>query len=610
MRTSLRIALLACACGAAWSGVARAATYYVSPAGSDGAAGTSPAAAWATVAKVNARTFQPGDSVLFAAGGVWHEMLSPRGNGTTAAPITFGAYGEGRAVLDGAGAPQSAYAGIELGRSYLVVRDLELRNWNGPLVYVAGGTGVTLSNIYGHHADEGIHPTPSAASSAFTVERSVIASIGDGPAGSAINLPPSASDWVVRDTEISGAADSCVIDQGARSQYLRVRVHGCGFGGYTYGTHGLYLKGPGQSLRDSEIYTAEDSCVSVRFQDAVVSGNRIHGCLEGISWYEYATAQGSVSLTRNRIWDTGTGIYLDGSPTQRFLISNNTILGGRVAGGASIGISARTSRGLSIENTIVAGALSTALAAGPMGAAGYRERANVFAADGTLRFSWNGNDSTFTAYRAASGQGAGSRAADPLLAAANPVAPDLALRVGSPAIDAGVADPATGALAAGCDGAALRYCGSAPDAGAVELLLAAPIGAGSPGTITPPPPTAGGPVPVSGPAPAAVLPATGGEKGASRRRAPSRQAAPRRAARHPRGAGDPGAARGHGLPAARRRAHRARAWRPARLRQGPAAGRALRFRIELVTADGRRVSETLGVKTPRAARHAQPRPAR
>ena len=99
----------------------------------------------------------------------------------------------------------------------------------------------------------------------------------------------------MRDTRIAGAADSCIIDQGARSQYLRMQVSGCGFGGYTYGTHGMYLKGPGQSVVDSEVSNSLDSCISVRFQDAVVSGNRVHGCLEGISWYEYATANGTVA---------------------------------------------------------------------------------------------------------------------------------------------------------------------------------------------------------------------------------------------------------------------------------------------------------------------------
>ena len=44
-------------------------TYYVSPTGDDAKDGRSPAAAWKTVAKVNATAFKAGDQVLFARGG-------------------------------------------------------------------------------------------------------------------------------------------------------------------------------------------------------------------------------------------------------------------------------------------------------------------------------------------------------------------------------------------------------------------------------------------------------------------------------------------------------------------------------------------------------------
>ncbi len=69
-------------------------TYYVSPTGSDNNPGTSQAAPWQTVSKVNGTSFQPGDSILFQDGGQFHENLVPISSGTTAAPITFGAYGD------------------------------------------------------------------------------------------------------------------------------------------------------------------------------------------------------------------------------------------------------------------------------------------------------------------------------------------------------------------------------------------------------------------------------------------------------------------------------------------------------------------------------------
>ena len=53
-------------------------TYYIdSSGGNDSNSGTSTSAAWQTLTKVNGITFQPGDKILFKAGGAWSGMLSP-----------------------------------------------------------------------------------------------------------------------------------------------------------------------------------------------------------------------------------------------------------------------------------------------------------------------------------------------------------------------------------------------------------------------------------------------------------------------------------------------------------------------------------------------------
>ena len=73
------------------------ATYYVDAAGGDdGASGRTMAAAWKTLARVNrVDAFQPGDRILFKAGGVWTGQLRPRGSGALGRPITIDRYGEG-----------------------------------------------------------------------------------------------------------------------------------------------------------------------------------------------------------------------------------------------------------------------------------------------------------------------------------------------------------------------------------------------------------------------------------------------------------------------------------------------------------------------------------
>lgn len=75
-----------------------ATTYYVSPNGNDNYPGFLTATPWKTVAKVNKSRFQPGDSILFLAGGTWREELIP-----PASNLTFGAYGTGaRPIISGA----------------------------------------------------------------------------------------------------------------------------------------------------------------------------------------------------------------------------------------------------------------------------------------------------------------------------------------------------------------------------------------------------------------------------------------------------------------------------------------------------------------------------
>jgi len=77
-----------------------ATTYYIDATnGSDSNTGTSPTAAWKTIAKVNNSSFNPGDFILFKRGQVWREMLIVSSSGSLGNPITFGAYGSGNNPL-------------------------------------------------------------------------------------------------------------------------------------------------------------------------------------------------------------------------------------------------------------------------------------------------------------------------------------------------------------------------------------------------------------------------------------------------------------------------------------------------------------------------------
>lgn len=79
---------------------ANAETYYVKNGGNNASAGTSHATAWATIAKVNATAFAPGDSVLFRCNDIWREYItfSPPA-GTAGGRVYYGSYQTGNKPL-------------------------------------------------------------------------------------------------------------------------------------------------------------------------------------------------------------------------------------------------------------------------------------------------------------------------------------------------------------------------------------------------------------------------------------------------------------------------------------------------------------------------------
>jgi hypothetical protein len=374
-------------------------------------------------------------------------------------------------VVDGAGA--TGFAGVMVnGRSSLVFEHLAIRRWtaDGQGVYLAGANSVRFADVVVEDSAEGFHQSPSAPSAGVVIEASRISRIaGAAGSGVGINVTNGSSGWHVTDTVIEHIADSCVIDQGADSVYERVTATDCGFGGLTYGTHGLYLKGPRQTLRDSTVSGAYSNCVSVRFQDATIAGNTVSNCPIGIAYFESATAAGSVTIVRNRISDTRTGIYIDSSPSQSFRISQNTIVGGRRNGATTEGIVSNAASRLQVTNNILTGALGKVLDISGTAAAAYGQRGNALYAPGAS-YAWNGRFVTSAAaFAGLSGQGAGDSTVDPRLASINPAAPNFQLSATSPVRDAGVLNPSGLAMTAGCDGAQAHYCGSAPEPGAIEL---------------------------------------------------------------------------------------------------------------------------------------------
>jgi hypothetical protein len=76
-------------------------TYYLSPSGSNAAAGTSPATAWQSLGRASAAVLPPGTRLLLQGGRRFSGTLTlgARDAGDAARPIRIGSYGKGRATI-------------------------------------------------------------------------------------------------------------------------------------------------------------------------------------------------------------------------------------------------------------------------------------------------------------------------------------------------------------------------------------------------------------------------------------------------------------------------------------------------------------------------------
>ena len=166
---------------------AGATTYYVAAAGSDSNVGTDAGHPWATIGKINAGTFSPGDSILFNRGDIWYgTSLTAGASGTSGAPITFGAYGtgadpviKGSTLLSTGGyvlAPNTSSAIFSRSDSGTSSTDSGTRNWREQVSHLdllSTATTITIT----------VQASPTAA---FNITGSGIGPAATAPNASAI----------------------------------------------------------------------------------------------------------------------------------------------------------------------------------------------------------------------------------------------------------------------------------------------------------------------------------------------------------------------------------------------------------------------------------------
>jgi hypothetical protein len=285
--------------------------YYVSPSGSDANPGTSPASAWQTVEQVDRAALVAGDEVLFEGGATFSDDALMPGwgentSGTSAAPISFGSYGQGEATIT-----QGVWFKAD---DHLAFQDLRLGNVDGysGTGFQGNGEDITILDTTIEHVSLGIN----AEGSDWRIAGNTINDTGDsglllGYTAAAPGDPPGGSNYVVRGNTITNTGLNPTD---------------------TYGTHGIYVKVTDSSITDNTISHFNDDGISVRYRDSTISGNHISYGKIGLAWFQYDTTAGTSRWTDNAISNvTSAGIFVCGiaqdcrEPLESFQISGGAI---------------------------------------------------------------------------------------------------------------------------------------------------------------------------------------------------------------------------------------------------------------------------------------------
>jgi len=355
------------------------ALYVDSGSGNDGNAGTSPAAAWRSLAKVSGAALNAGDHVLLKRGAVWSgDTLSITRSGSGANPIVIGAYGSGPLPLIQQGNC------VELRGNSIVLREVQVDNctWAGVNIYGAGDR-VESSTITHNIAGVFARPTSSGA---------VIS-------GNAIRDNNRMSVLTPGGNDDSGAFG--VLLQGTGTDVSFNTISGSDAFSYDYGRDGAAV----------EVYGATGSNVhhNVALNNNAFSELGKAGSADNT--YAYNLVRGS-SFNATGVVTRGSGDSY--GPVRNTRLFNNTIV---LSGSNSQGFVCSSGCGpsiLTMRNNIVQAVAKAGYADAPFG-----EDYNLYFG-GQTQFS----------------MGPHSMVQDPQFA--NPGAGDFHLQLGSPAVNRGV----------------------------------------------------------------------------------------------------------------------------------------------------------------------------
>jgi hypothetical protein len=270
-------------------------TYYVSGSGSDQNGGTSPGQAWRTVARVNRALLRPGDGVLFAGGQTFGDAdLEPSGSGSAQAPIVYGSFGQGDAVI-----AQGAW----FVQDHLTFDHLQF----GATVYGGSETHGTSNDI--------------------TIQNCTIAL---SPGNQRLGVYANGRDWIVADNAVHNTGLSGMLLNGDGYEVVGNRIDNVGLYDAGYNAHGIYLDASNATITDNTITRFSESAVSARYRNSTIQRNYMSGGQIGIDFYQSDPQAGTSRWQDNTITNTtDAGIYVsdDGqyATMESFVIAGNAI---------------------------------------------------------------------------------------------------------------------------------------------------------------------------------------------------------------------------------------------------------------------------------------------
>lgn len=147
--------------------LAAGTNYYVASAsGSDSNTGTSSSSPWKTLANVQNRQFQPGDTINFERGSTWTGPLIIQSSGVQGNPITFRDYGSGaRPTISNPGLGAALYV-IEVRASWVVVQSFAVKD--------SGDAGVMLDSGSNHNLIQDVEATNTGMGVAVSGQNNLI----------------------------------------------------------------------------------------------------------------------------------------------------------------------------------------------------------------------------------------------------------------------------------------------------------------------------------------------------------------------------------------------------------------------------------------------------